>query len=286
MEDCRGLLSIATLLSGEVHEGHAHHVGPHSLGRRPYFVELIHLPMDQFAQLAEVRLELISMGRNGTAQNRWIACQRRARDETPRDAGEQEGEQRLFADLGWIVHQNPFGLNLQVAGFSRTGQISRQVWASRKWAIVGAGKSVRALPRAALVCISSAMSGLHEALDDYIRLVEGGRQLEAMEKYYADEVVVRENRNLSRAGREECLEFEREMLEKAPCPPKIRCVSRAVDGPNGTTFVEWVVRFVADDGHVMLLEEVAVARWSADRIVEERFYYEGFVDEGPAEGDF
>ena len=130
------------------------------------------------------------------------------------------------------------------------------------------------------------MVDLLVALDDYIELVRSGDSLRAIEKYYADEVVVRENRTLSRAGKDQCLEFEQHMLEKTPRRPRIRCKSRAVDSLSGTTFVEWVVRFIAPDGHVMLLEQVAVARWNQDQIVEERFYYEGFVDEGSADDDF
>ena len=130
------------------------------------------------------------------------------------------------------------------------------------------------------------MLELERRLEDFIPLVESGRSLDAIEKYYAPEVVVRENRALARAGKEDCLEFERAMLQRSPYPPKIRCVSRAVDAVSGTSFIEWRIRFVADDKHVMLLEEVAVAKWDHAHILEERFYYEGFVDEGPADDDF
>ena len=52
--------------------------------------------------------------------------------------------------------------------------------------------------------------------------------------------------------------------------------------------MEWVIRFVGEDARPMRLDEVAVQRWAGGRIVEERFYYEGLVDEGdeePAPGD-
>ena len=45
-------------------------------------------------------------------------------------------------------------------------------------------------------------------------------------------------------------------------------------------FVEWLIRWKTAEGTWMRLEEVAAQRWSGDRIVEERFYYEGVIDEG------
>ena len=53
-----------------------------------------------------------------------------------------------------------------------------------------------------------------------------------------------------------------------------------MDEARGVTFVEWEIRFVGQDQRPMRLDEVAVQRWSGARIVEERFYYDGVVDEG------
>jgi hypothetical protein len=53
-----------------------------------------------------------------------------------------------------------------------------------------------------------------------------------------------------------------------------------VDPQGGVAFVEWVIRFLGANGRPMRLDEVAVQRWVGDRIVEERFYYEGMIDEG------
>jgi ketosteroid isomerase-like protein len=130
------------------------------------------------------------------------------------------------------------------------------------------------------------MGKLRDALADYILLVEAGKAQEAIARHYSTDVVVRENRTLSRAGREECLEFEEQERRRHTRPPRIKAQSFAADEATDTSFIEWQIRFVGSDDHVMLLEEVAVQRWNRDRIVEERFYYEGYVDEGPADDDF
>ena len=121
---------------------------------------------------------------------------------------------------------------------------------------------------------------LSEDLREFIRLCEQGKTLEAIERFYAEDVVVFENHERARAGREACLAFEREALARLSQPATLRARAHAVEQQSGVAFVEWVIRFIGDDERPMRLEEVAVQRWGRGRIVEERFYYEGLVDEG------
>jgi hypothetical protein len=125
------------------------------------------------------------------------------------------------------------------------------------------------------------MGSLEKSLEKFVALVEGGQTVQAIEKYYADDVVVFENREIARTGRAACAKFEKDNLARQPRPPRIKCRGQGVDKARGKTFTQWEIRFVSDQGRLMYLEEVAVQKWSGDEIVEERFYYEGFVDEGP-----
>lgn len=122
------------------------------------------------------------------------------------------------------------------------------------------------------------MSRLADHVDAFVALCTSGRSLEAIEQYFADDVVVYENRELARAGRVQCLAFERDSLAKQVVPAKLVCRGRAVDEPTGAAFIRWEIRFTMD-GTPMRLEEVAVQRWAGARVVEERFYYDGVVDE-------
>jgi ketosteroid isomerase-like protein len=121
---------------------------------------------------------------------------------------------------------------------------------------------------------------LREHVQELISLVEAGRSVDAIDRFYADDVVVFENHELARAGRVACLAFERDAVARLLEPAHSRALALACDEPTARAFIEWQIRFRTADGRWMRMEEVAVQRWSGDRIVEERFYYEGVIDEG------
>lgn len=130
------------------------------------------------------------------------------------------------------------------------------------------------------------MRELRQHLDEFIRLVESGKSIEAMERFYSEDVLMFENRELSRAGRDACIEYEREQLALQSKPPILKATKRAADDDDGVSFIEWVVQFESPrSGRPIRLEEVAVQKWSEGRIIEERFYYEGVIDQGDEEDD-
>lgn len=129
------------------------------------------------------------------------------------------------------------------------------------------------------------MEDLRRRLDEFIGLVVSGRSIEAMERFYAEDVMIFENRELSRAGREACIIYEREQLTKSG-RPQLKATKRAADPQTGVSFIEWVVQFRSpSSGRPIRLEEVAVQKWSNGEIIEERFYYEGVVDQGDEDDD-
>lgn len=101
-----------------------------------------------------------------------------------------------------------------------------------------------------------------------------------MERFYAPDVCVFENRELARAGLERCLEFEREALSRSQEPPRFKLHRFAVNEGDQVAFLEYTVRFLSATGRPLRLEEVSVQAWDGDKITSERFYYEGLVDEG------
>ena len=101
-----------------------------------------------------------------------------------------------------------------------------------------------------------------------------------MEQFYDGEIVVFENRNLARAGLRQCLDYEAKQLATQPSAPEFKVTSFAVNQQTGHAFLEYTVRFAAPNGRPLRLDEVAVQKWHGSKIVEERFYYEGVIDEG------
>src|SRR5262245_33409503 len=122
-----------------------------------------------------------------------------------------------------------------------------------------------------------------ERLREFVALVEAGRSLEAIERFYADDVIVFENQERARIGKVAAVAFERDALAASPAPAVVRAHASAFDPRTGRSFVEWTIRFVGREGRPMRLDEVAVQSWARGTIVEERFYYEGIVDEGDPE---
>src|SRR5688572_27097325 len=102
------------------------------------------------------------------------------------------------------------------------------------------------------------MPSLEDDVRAYARLFAEGRSLEALERYYAPEVAVFENRGLARAGKAFCLDSEREALRRQPEPPRFKLSKLAVNEADGHAFLESVVRFSAADGRPMRLEQVSV----------------------------
>ncbi|HET9957240.1 MAG TPA: hypothetical protein VFQ61_22235 [Polyangiaceae bacterium] len=127
------------------------------------------------------------------------------------------------------------------------------------------------------------MDDLAENVRTFVSLIERGETLAAIERFYAMDVCVFENRELARAGRENCLTYERESLGRITGLPRFKVHRFAVNEAAGVVFLEYTVRFTASSGRPMRLDEVAVQTWEGSLITQERFYYEGLVDEGDDE---
>ncbi len=104
-------------------------------------------------------------------------------------------------------------------------------------------------------------------LQDYIRT---GRIIEAMEEFYAEDVVMQDDSEEPTRGRSANIERERAWLDSVAEFKSFDVTSIAVEGD--TSFVESSMDFVTKDGQAFHLEQVARAVWKGDRIVSERFY--------------
>lgn len=124
------------------------------------------------------------------------------------------------------------------------------------------------------------MTELRTAVGEWRQLLERGETLLAIERFYAPDVCIFDNRSLIRAGRETCLLYEREQLAAQPEPPRFRFRSMAINEADGVVFFEYTLRFVGADARPMRVEQVSVQRWHLGLITEERLYYEGVIDEG------
>jgi ketosteroid isomerase-like protein len=113
----------------------------------------------------------------------------------------------------------------------------------------------------------------------FVALVAAGRSVEAIDRFYADDVELYENYAAPRVGKAFNRSWEQRNLASLAEPPRV--VARAVtwNAAERVSMVEWEIRFVPKGRSPMRVEEVAVQRWRDGRIVSERFFYEKFVEE-------
>jgi ketosteroid isomerase-like protein len=101
--------------------------------------------------------------------------------------------------------------------------------------------------------------------------VLSGKALEAFEKYYADDVVMQENSEEPRRGKDVNRKFEHEFFGSVEAFNGGSVKASAVTGD--VTFSEWEYDITFKGGQRVKLNQVAVRHWKNGKIVNERFYF-------------
>lgn len=109
-----------------------------------------------------------------------------------------------------------------------------------------------------------------QRVEALIARVEQGCMAEAIEEFYAADATMQENLDAPRVGLEALLAHERRTLQAFKIVG--RCI-RPVFVAGDYAVINWVFEITGRDGTQRQLVELAHQRWQADRIVEERFYY-------------
>ena len=111
-----------------------------------------------------------------------------------------------------------------------------------------------------------------KTLDDELnRQIQSGAILEAFERFYADDVVMQENTDPPKVGKETCRQAERAFLDAIEQFHGARLLGSAVNGD--TSYSEWEFDATYKGAGRVKLTQVAARRWKNGQIVHERFYY-------------
>jgi ketosteroid isomerase-like protein len=110
-----------------------------------------------------------------------------------------------------------------------------------------------------------------ERVEAFIALVVAGDHVRAIADYYTEDASMQENLQPPRRGRETLMEHEAKVLERVkmythPDPIFLLDGDRVV--------INWIFDATGKDGITRRLNELALQRWSGDRIAEERFVYD------------
>jgi SnoaL-like domain len=110
------------------------------------------------------------------------------------------------------------------------------------------------------------------AIEYFITLVETGRTVEAMERFYADHATMQENAAPPRVGKRALIDHERAALASIGSMTAT-CV-RPVFVSGDFAVIRWVFEIRDKGGKTLRFEELAHQRWEGDLMAEERFFYD------------
>jgi ketosteroid isomerase-like protein len=112
-------------------------------------------------------------------------------------------------------------------------------------------------------------------VNDLIGMITKGQLLEAFEKYYADDVVMQENNDPPRVGKDANREFEKQFISgvEQVHDSQIKNVAYSTDGK--VVMIQSYMDITMKGVGRQQMEEVAVQTWKNGKIVNEKFFYKG-----------
>jgi hypothetical protein len=155
------------------------------------------------------------------------------------------------------------------AGFARCGWIHLE-----ESGVPPVNKSVAITYRSIYTKINLEESDMpsRTRVAEFIAYVEAGKYVEAISEFYAETAFMKENLAEPRVGRENLIRHERAVLAGLAQMRTERVGPVLVDGDRVT--INWVFEMTTSDGKKRSFDELALQKWSGERIVEEQFYYD------------
>jgi ketosteroid isomerase-like protein len=108
-------------------------------------------------------------------------------------------------------------------------------------------------------------------VEDFIATIERGEFLEALPKFYAEDMTARENNLPPRIGRAAQTANEEAALKRMRFDA-IKAVSYLVDGDR--VAINYVFEMTTTNGDRLRMDEIAYQLWRGDQIVHERYFFD------------
>ncbi len=118
-------------------------------------------------------------------------------------------------------------------------------------------------------------TNLTDIFGEYRRLIGAGQYLDAITRYYAEDIVQFENDDEPKRGRDLIVAAER-AAEKRVASANIAITDAVIDESRGLVWGEMEIHFMSKEGLEQRLLEAFRQNWAHGLIVEQRFYYKGF----------
>ncbi|HAN18223.1 MAG: hypothetical protein A2X13_07435 [Bacteroidetes bacterium GWC2_33_15] len=107
---------------------------------------------------------------------------------------------------------------------------------------------------------------------ELFRMIENGKMLDALDKFYHTDMVVIQADGKKRIGIEENKNYEKYFLNNIQEIFGAELLAITSDEERGITMVEYWVHIKFKDGSRKKYEEISVQYWKDDKIIKERFY--------------
>jgi len=98
-----------------------------------------------------------------------------------------------------------------------------------------------------------------------------GKGLETFEAYYADDVVMSENKKDERVGKAKNREYEQQFMATIQEFHGATVGRTLVDGDHAA--IEWTFDITFKGGNRVVIQQVAVQTWKNGKVVREDFYH-------------
>ena len=108
-------------------------------------------------------------------------------------------------------------------------------------------------------------------VEDFIATIERGEFLEALSKFYAEDMTAQENNLPPRVGRAAQTANEEAALKRMRFDA-IKEVPYLVDGDR--VAINYVFEMTATNGDRLRMDEIAYQLWRGDQIIHERYFYD------------
>ena len=113
---------------------------------------------------------------------------------------------------------------------------------------------------------------IRRQITDLIALVQQGRIVDAIERFYDDDVTMQENLSPATVGKHANLAREAGFQGWVANWQRVQAPAVLVDGDRAV--IHWDLEYTSTDGHRWRFDQLAIQRWKNGRIVEERFVYD------------
>jgi len=104
------------------------------------------------------------------------------------------------------------------------------------------------------------------------RMIEEGKLLDALDKYYHEDILIIADDGKERKGIEEARNYDKKLLKEIEEVIGGGVTTITSDEDRAITMVEFWINLKFKNGNNKKLEEVAVQYWEGDYIIKEKFY--------------